>query len=111
MINFHQNINPLDQSGLPSKKKPIYPVKEDLHNYLLKYGREVLLPFGYKDLQRFTYTIPLKDKHGNETAWEKVSYDMHEWAFLRENLVKVYAILKTEGDMSYIDHLDVARID
>ncbi len=111
MINFHQHINSNGKSDLPSRKKPIYPIGEDLRSYLVKYGREVKLPFGYNDLQRFTYTIPLKDKHGKETAWEKVSYDMHEWTFLRENLVKVYAILKTEGDMSYIDHLDVARID
>lgn len=104
-------MNYLGQSNLPSKKKPMYPIKEDLRGYLVKYGREVILPFGYRDLQRFTYTIPLKDKHGNDTAWEKVSYDMHEWEFLRDNLVRVYAILKTEGDMSYADHLDVARID
>ncbi len=110
-MNFSHNINSLGQSDLPSKKKPIYPIKEDLRNYLIKYGREVELPFGYKDLQRFTYTIPIKDKNGNETAWEKVTYDMHEWSFLRECLIQVYAILKTEGDMSYIDHLDVARID
>lgn len=110
-MHFSHNMNPLGQSDLPSKKKPIYPIKEDLRNYLIKYGREVKLPFGYNDLQRFTYTIPLKDKNGNETAWEKVSYDMHEWTFLRECLIKVYAILKTEGDMSFIDHLDVARID
>lgn len=36
---------------------------------------------------------------------------MREWDHLRENLVRIYAILKTEGDMSYINHLDVARID
>ncbi|KAF0242307.1 MAG: hypothetical protein FD183_417 [Chitinophagaceae bacterium] len=111
MINFNHHINPDGKPDLPSRKKPIYPIGEELRSYLVKYGREVKLPFGYRDLQRFTYTIPLKDKHGKETAWEKVSYDMHEWTFLRENLVKVYAILKTEGDMSYIDHLDVARID
>lgn len=104
-------MNPEGKSDLPSRKKPMYPIKEDLRSYLVKYGREVKLPFGYNDLQRFTYTIPLKDKHGKDTAWEKVSYDMHEWEFLSNNLVRVYAILKTEGDMSYADHLDVARID
>ncbi|MDD2793051.1 MAG: hypothetical protein PHD73_07720 [Sediminibacterium sp.] len=104
-------MNPERKSDLPSRKKPMYPIKEDLRSYLVRYGREVKLPFGYSDLQRFTYTIPLKDKHGKDTAWEKVSYDMHEWEFLRNNLVRVYAILKTEGDMSYADHLDVARID
>ncbi len=111
MINFIDHINHTGQPNLPSKKKPIYPIKSDLRNYLIKYGREVILPFGYNDLNKFTYTVPLKDKHGNDTAWEKVSYDMHEWKFLRESLIRVYAILKTEGDMSFVDHLDVARID
>lgn len=89
----------------------MFPIKADLRQYLVHYGREVNLPFSYKDLQRFTFTVPLKDKHGNDTAWEKVSYDLTEWTYLRENLVRVYAILKTEGDMSFADHLDVARID
>ncbi len=111
MINFIDHINHSGQNVHPSRKKPIYPIKDDLRKYLVKYGREVKLPFAYSDLQKFTYTVPLKDKHGLDTAWEKVSYDLHEWKFLRESLIKVYAILKTEGDMSYIDHLDVARID
>jgi hypothetical protein len=36
---------------------------------------------------------------------------MKEWAFLRESLINLYAILKTEGDYTYTKHLDVARID
>jgi hypothetical protein len=104
----------IDYSGAPekpSRKKPIFPVKEELRSYLTRYGREVQLPVRYDDLQRFTYTVPLKDRDGKDTAWEKASYDLREWEFLRENLVKIYAILKTEGDFSYINHLDVARID
>lgn len=89
----------------------MFPIKIDLRQYLKRYGREVSLPFSYQDLQRFTYTTPLKDKNGKQTAWEQVSYDMREWDFLRKSLVKVYAILKTEGDLSFANHLDVARID
>ncbi|MES2373692.1 MAG: hypothetical protein V4557_14025 [Bacteroidota bacterium] len=111
MINTFDNIDPADHADKPSRKKPIFPVNEDLRSYLVKYGREVKLPVSYRDLQRFTYTIPLKNKFGKETAWEKATYDMKEWEFLRENLVRIYAILKTEGDMSFINHLDVARID
>ncbi|MBR2647874.1 MAG: hypothetical protein IKD55_03475 [Sediminibacterium sp.] len=96
---------------MPSRKKPIFPIKDDLRQYLIKYGREVKLPFSYKDLRLFTYTVPLKNKLGEETAWERVSYDLREWEHLRKSLIKVYAILKTEGDMSFADHLDVARID
>lgn len=99
------------QQDKPSKKKPIFPVKHGLRAYLKKYGREVLLPVSYNDLQRFTYTHPLKDKKGNDTFWETASYDMNHWMYLKEALVKIYAILKTEGDLSFINHLDVARID
>jgi len=111
LSNLFNHILPGGEADRPSKKKPIFPVNPHLRQYLLKYGREVKLPVSYADLQRFTYTVPLKDKHGKETAWEKVSYDMHEWEYLRENLVRIYAILKTEGDLSFINHLDVARID
>ncbi len=111
MINTFENITPSEQPDRPSRKKPIFPVNEHLRQYLIKYGREVKLPVSYQDLQRYVYTTPLKDKHGKETSWEKASYDMHEWEFLRNHLVRMYAILKTEGDMSFINHLDVARVD
>ncbi len=95
----------------PSRKKDIYPVNEDLRTYLKAHGREVRLPVSYQDLLRITYSVPLLDKSGKDTLWEKVSYDIKEWQFIREGLVKTYAILKTEGDLSYVKHLDVARID
>lgn len=111
MNNLFENSIPGEHTDKPSRKKPIFPVNPDLREYLVKYGREVKLPASYQDLLHFTYTVPLKDKFGKDTAWEKVSYDLKEWAFLKENLVRNYAILKTEGDMSFIDHLDVAGID
>jgi len=95
----------------PSRKKPIFHVNNRLRSYLKKYGREVKLPAAYKDLLRFTYSLPLKDKAGKPTLWETVTYDMREWEYLRESLVQMYAILKTEGDLSFTNHLDVARID
>jgi hypothetical protein len=98
-------------SDKPSRKKPIFPVKEPLREYLCDYGREVELPASYEDLQRFIYTTPIKGRNGKDSSWERASYDMHEWEFLKENLVKNYAILKTKGDLDYIKHLDVAAID
>jgi hypothetical protein len=95
----------------PSRKKDIYPVNDDLRTYLKSHGREVKLPVSYKDLLRMTYSVPLIDKAGKDTLWEKVTYDIKEWEFIREGLVKIYAILKTEGDLSFTKHLDVARID
>ncbi len=95
----------------PSRKKPMFPVKENMRQYLAKYGRETKLPISYQDLLRFTFSIPLKDKFGKDTLWETVTYDMREWEYLRNALVQTYAILKTEGDLSFTNHLDVKRID
>lgn len=95
----------------PSKKKLLYPVNTELANYLVRQGREVHLPVSHRDLLNFTWSVPIKDEQGNSTYWEKAIYDKREWDYLREGLVKIYAILKTEGDMSFASHLDVARID
>ena len=89
----------------------MFSVNEPLRNYLKHHGREVKLPVTYEDLLRITYSVPLKDKKGNDTLWETVVYDMREWTYIREGLVKMYAILKTEGDLSFTKHLDVSRID
>src|SRR5690606_13158538 len=99
------------ESEKPSRKKPMYPVNDRLRQYLRAHGREVKLPVLYKDLLNFTFSVPILDKHGKDTLWEKTSYDSREWDYIREGLVKIYAILKTEGDFSFTSHLDVARVD
>jgi len=108
MIHIKEEATDLQR---PSKKKPHFLVNVPLRNYLIKYGREVSLPAAYEDLMRFTYTVPIKGKDGKDSSWERASYDMQEWEFLRENLVANYAILKTKGDLEYAEHLDVAAID
>ena len=95
----------------PSKKKPMFPVNPQLRSYLKHHGREVKLPVLYKDLLHYTFSVPIKDNNGKDTLWEKTIYDKREWDFIRDGLVKIYAILKTEGDFSFTSHLDVARID
>src|SRR6202167_458123 len=111
-----QFIDPLsyafEEANKPSRKKPIFPVNDALRSYLKNHGREVKLPVSYRDLYEYiTYSIPLKDKNQQDTLWESVGYDMRHWDFIRDGLVQMYAILKTEGDLSYTKHLDVARID
>jgi hypothetical protein len=95
----------------PSRKKPMFPVNEKLRAYLRTHGREVKLPVSYQDLLRFSYSLPLLDKNGKDTLWETVLFDMRQLEFLREGLLRTYAILKTEGDLSFTKQLDVARID
>ncbi|MEB3012848.1 hypothetical protein VJI77_07600, partial [Parvimonas sp. D2] len=83
--NVFGHISKTGEAEKPSKKKPIFPVNDELRSYLTWYSREVKLPVSYRDLQRYNYSVALKDRQGNDTSWEKVSYDMHEWNFLREN--------------------------
>lgn len=106
-----QNAEREKKTDAPSKKKPFYAINNSLRSYLKQHGREVILPVTYDDLARITYSVPLKDKNGKDTFWEKALYDMNEWEYLREGLINIYAILKTEGDTSFSKHLDVARID
>jgi hypothetical protein len=107
------SLHPADpnESGKPSQRKPMYPIQSGLRQYLRHHGREVKLPVSYKDLLHYTYSVPIRDKEGRDTLWEKTIYDKRDWDYIREGLVKIYAILKTEGDFSFTSHLDVARID
>lgn len=106
-----QNAEREQKTDAPSKKKPFYPINSSLRNYLKQHGREVSLAVSYDDLARITYSVPIKDKNGKDTYWEKALYDMNEWAFIRDGLINIYAILKTEGDTTFSKHLDVSRID
>ena len=99
------------ETDRPSKKKPFFPVNKGLRSYLRTHGREAALPVSYNDLLNFSYSIPLKDKQGKDTLWEKALYDMKDWEYLRKGLINLYAILKTEGDYTFTSHLDLARID
>jgi len=112
-MSFAEDTNELEkkESDKPSRKKPMFPVSPALRSYLRHHGREVKLPVLYKDLLNYTFSVPIKDKNGKDTLWEKTIYDKRDWDFIRDGLVKIYAILKTEGDFSFTNHLDVARID
>ncbi len=112
-MSFTNNKNDRETNlgDKPSRKKPMYPVNDKLRNYLKLHGREVKLPVSYEDLLHYTWSVPIKDKNGKDTLWEKTSYDSKQWDYIRDGLVKIYAILKTEGDFSFTNHLDVARVD
>ncbi len=101
----------MQETDKPSRKKPFFPINEDLRTYLNANGREIDLPVSYNDLINITYSIPLKDKHGNDTLWEKALYDMRDWEYIKNGLINLYAVLRTEGDYTFTKHLDVARID
>ena len=99
------------ETDRPMMKKDAFPVSKELQLYLKKYGRDIKLPVTYKDLLNYRFATALRDKKGKLTHWETAVYDLKEMEFLKEGLIKTYAILKTEGNLNYIKHLDVERID
>jgi len=101
----------MQEPDKPSRKKPFFPINKELRSYLKTHGREATLPVSYNDLLNITYSVPIIDKAGRDTLWEKALYDMKEWENIKEGLINLYAILKTEGDYTFTKHLDVARID
>jgi hypothetical protein len=101
----------MQASEKPSRKKTFFPINKSLRTYLKTHGREINLPVSYLDLLNITYSVPLKDKFGKDTLWEKALYDMRDWNYIKEGLINLYALLKTEGDYSFTKHLDVSRID
>ena len=94
-----------------TQKKPNFPVGEGLRNYLRRYKRERLLPVTYERLRAFHEVIPLVDADGKPTLWDTVIYDANEMHELNEELKRVYALLKVDGDFSVIRHLYVDRVD
>jgi len=96
---------------LATRKKPTFPISENLRAHLRNYGREVELPVCYKELAGFSESVPLYDNKGEDTLWETVIYPMDEWQVLSQSLTKIYAILKAAGDLASMDHLYADRVD
>ncbi len=94
-----------------SKKKPSYPINLMLRKFLKHYGREAKIEVKYNDLLRYTNSIHLFDRHGKDTLWESVLYSADDMKQLSKSLTGIYAMLKTGGDLSVMEHLEVERID
>lgn len=94
-----------------SKKKPFFPVNLQLETYLKEFGRIISLPVSYADLLRYSEGFSLLDKNGEDTLWESVIYSEEIIKEFNKGLTYVYSLLKTDGDMSFMKHLFVDRID
>ncbi|MEY2878554.1 MAG: hypothetical protein RLZZ15_934 [Verrucomicrobiota bacterium] len=92
-------------------KKPSYPIRDDLRAYLTHYRRERALPVTYERLRGFHESSALPDEHGRPTLWHTVIYEPAEMRHLNDDLRRIYALLKVDGDMAVISHLYVDRID
>lgn len=112
-MKFHELENAAlsNQVDRPQMRKGLFPVSEGLNRYLEKYNRATKIPVNYRDLLGYRFADDLRDKNGKRTHWQSAFYDLKEFEFLKENLIETYAVLKTEGNLRYIEHLEVERID
>lgn len=99
------------QLNKPSRKKPAFPISENLYKYLKQYNRLTTLPLQYDDMERSMARIPLLDRNGNDTFWETIYYHDYELEDIHFNLCKIYASLKYDGNLDMVKHLSVSRID
>jgi hypothetical protein len=94
-----------------TQRKPSYPIGGPLRGYLQKYRRERGLPVTYDRLRHFHEAMPLADTEGRSTLWETVVYHTTDMAALNEDLKRIYALLKVDGDFSVMQHLYIDRVD
>lgn len=93
------------------QKKPSYPIGAELRDYLKRYRRERDLPVTYERLRDFPESVPLMDAEGRNTLWETVAYRADEIPALNEDLKRLYALLRVDGDLAVMQHLYIDRID
>jgi hypothetical protein len=94
-----------------SKKKPSYPVGNELHKYLSEYNRNIKLPIFYDDLLRFQGSVTVYDKNDKDTLWIRVYYNEFEREEIDYSLKKIYTILHSDGNEKTNPFLNVDAID
>jgi len=94
-----------------SRKKPFIPINKNLFLYLKKYSRESDMPISYNELAVFHESYPLLDKNGDNTLWDSLLYRDSDLQHINEQLIRLYSLLKTEGDEEITRHLKAERID
>jgi len=101
----------MSDEKLMSKKKPAYPVNENLDAYLEEYNRKIEIPIFYDDLLRFSGSVVVYDVNDEDTLWVRVYYSEFERAEIDKSLKKVYSILLSDGSDSINEYLNVDAVD
>ena len=65
----------MQEEKLMSKKKPAFPVSEELDAYLEQYSRKIEIPIFYEDLLRFSGSVIVYDDNEEDTLWIRVYYN------------------------------------
>jgi hypothetical protein len=101
----------MSEEKLMSKKKPAYPISDELDAYLEQYSRKIELPIFYDDLLRFTGSVVVYDSNEEDTLWIRVYYNEFDRQEIDLSLKRVYSILHSDGS-DYLDqYLNIDAVD
>ena len=100
-----------EENRLMSKKKPAYPVKGFLEDYLIKYNRSLKIPVYYDDLLRFSGAITVYDDNDQDTLWVRLYYSDSDRKEIDESLKQVYTILHSDGNQEMKEFLSIDAVD
>ncbi|WP_299049966.1 hypothetical protein [uncultured Polaribacter sp.] len=96
---------------LISKKKPTFPISEELNTFLTKYKRSTKINILYNDLLRFQGSVSVYDKNDIDTLWIRTYYSEWDRDEIDNSLKKIYTILHSDGNDNTIPFLNVDAID
>lgn len=109
-LNNNTNFLKLTLQQISKRKQPV-KISSHLRHYLQTHGRGVNLAIQYPHLKNFSDSVALYDKKGKDTLWETCIYPQSDTTQIHYDLLKIYALLKTGGDVNILEHLAVERID
>ena len=73
IIKFNYFLNMFEK--LMSKKKPFFPINDELNKYLTEYNRNLKIPIFYEDLKRFSGSVSVYDKKDKDTHQKRLQMD------------------------------------
>ena len=101
----------MSDEKLMSRKKPAYPITEEMDKYLDRYNRKIEIPIFYDDLLRFSGSIAVEDAEGEDTLWVRVYYNDFDREEIDLSLKKVYSILHSDGSNRILEFLNIDAVD
>ena len=99
------------EEKLISKKKPFFPISNELSLFLKKYDRWMDTSICYDDLLRFSGAVTVYDKNDEDTLWVRVYYSDSDRKEIDFNLKTIYTSLHSDGNISSLPDLNIDAID
>lgn len=110
-VTFITKLGSMSGDKLISRKKPSFPVTEELLMYLKKESINVYIPLHYDDLKRFQGGVEVLDEKGQDTLWRRVYYNEFEQEEINLSLKRIYSLLHANGTDELISYLAIDSID